>query len=99
MDNEIELISDGDGLAVIGKPSAVERFLAAEELQSRDLGLARLSKVMNISTAGVQAVAAVAADSGRWVKLTEELRAEGQEVRPDAGEGWRRQPRDDRQAG
>lgn len=72
MDHEIELISDGDGLAVIGTPSAVERFLAAEGLQSRDLGLARFSKVMNIGTAGVQAAAATAADSGRWVKLTEE---------------------------
>ena len=27
MDNEIQLISDGDGLAVIGDPAAVERFL------------------------------------------------------------------------
>ena len=72
MENEIELISDGDGLAVIGSPSAVERFLEAEGLQSRDLGLARLGKVMNIGAAGVQAAAATVADSGRWVKLTEE---------------------------
>lgn len=72
MDNEIELISDGDGLAVVGNPSAVERFLSAEGLQSRDLGLARLSKIMNMGAAGVQAVAATAAESGRWVKLTEE---------------------------
>lgn len=27
MTDEIELISDGDGLAVIGDPTAVERFL------------------------------------------------------------------------
>ena len=27
MEDEIELISDGDGLAVIGEPAAVERFL------------------------------------------------------------------------
>ena len=36
MDNEIELISDGDGLAVIGNPTAVERFLASEGLSSKD---------------------------------------------------------------
>jgi len=30
MDNEIQLISDGDGLAVIGDPAAVERFLVSE---------------------------------------------------------------------
>ena len=35
MSAEIQLISDGDGLAVIGEPSAVERFLAAEGLPSK----------------------------------------------------------------
>jgi hypothetical protein len=30
MDDEIQLISDGDGLAVIGNPTAVERFLTSE---------------------------------------------------------------------
>ena len=39
MDNEIQLISDGDGLAVIGDPAAVERFLVCEGLSSKDLGL------------------------------------------------------------
>ena len=29
MDNEIELISDGEGLAVIGESTAVERFVAS----------------------------------------------------------------------
>ena len=32
MDDEIELISDGDGLAVIGEPAIVERFLISEGL-------------------------------------------------------------------
>ena len=32
MDNEIQLISDGDGLAVVGDPRAVERFLVSEGL-------------------------------------------------------------------
>jgi hypothetical protein len=32
MDNEIQLISDRDGLAVIGEPNAVETFLRAERL-------------------------------------------------------------------
>jgi hypothetical protein len=30
MDDEIQLISDGDGLAVIGDPETVERFLVSE---------------------------------------------------------------------
>jgi hypothetical protein len=29
MDNELQLITDGDGLAVIGNPTAVERFLVS----------------------------------------------------------------------
>lgn len=34
MDNEIQLISDDDGLAVIGEPEDVEHFLASEGLLS-----------------------------------------------------------------
>ena len=45
MDDEIQLISDGDGLAVIGDPAAAERFLVCEGLSSKDLGLPRLGAV------------------------------------------------------
>lgn len=72
MSNEIELIGDGDGIAVIGEPKAVERFLESEGLPSKDLGLPRIRKVLSLGTAGAQAAADVAANSGRWVKLTEE---------------------------
>ena len=76
MDNGIELISDGDGLAVIGESSAVERFLATLGLPSKDLGLPRLSKVLSLGAGGSQAASAHAAsrvvDSARWVRLTEE---------------------------
>lgn len=34
MENEIELITDGDGVAVIGDPAAIELFLASEGLPS-----------------------------------------------------------------
>ena len=72
MDDEIELISDGDGLAVIGSPTAVERFLAAEGLPSRDLELPRLGATLSAGGAAMQAGSAVAAHSGRWVQLTKE---------------------------
>lgn len=50
MDNEVQLISDGDGLAVIGNPAAVERFLVSEGLpSSKDLGLPRLGSVLSLS--------------------------------------------------
>jgi hypothetical protein len=77
LDNEIELISDGDGLAVIGESSAVERFLDTLGLPSKDLGLSRLNKVLNLGAAGLNAASnkttsAHAVDSARWVRLTEE---------------------------
>src|SRR5262249_4437038 len=46
MDDEIQLISDGDGLAVIGGPEAVERFLVSEGLSSKDRELPRLGTVL-----------------------------------------------------
>lgn len=72
MDNEIQLISDDEGLAVIGDPSAVERFLVSEGLTSKDLGLQRLSPAIGAAAGIVQAGSEIAANSGRWVKLTQE---------------------------
>lgn len=72
MDGAIQLISDGDGLAVIGDSRDVELFLISEGLTSRDLGLPRLSGVLAVGAATVQAGSEVVANSGRWVKLTKE---------------------------
>ncbi|MFF0780900.1 hypothetical protein [Streptomyces sp. NPDC003720] len=72
MDNEIQLISDGDGLAVIGNPSDVDRFLASEGLASQDLGLERLKSAIGTGAVVAQAGSEIAASSGRWVKLTRE---------------------------
>ena len=71
MDNEIQLISDGDGLAVIGNPTAVERFMASVGLSS-NAGSPRLGAVFSAGTSVAQAGSEIAANSGRWVKLTEE---------------------------
>lgn len=76
MDNEIQLISDGDGLAVIGNPTSVERFLVSEGLPSKDLGLQRLGPTLNTGALAAQAGSEIAANSSRWVKLTKES-AEG----------------------
>lgn len=72
MDNEIQLISDGDGLAVIGNATDVERFLVSEGLPSKDLGVHRLKSAFGTGAAVAQAGSEIAADSGRWVKLTKE---------------------------
>ncbi|MFG3040905.1 hypothetical protein ACGFYZ_28795 [Streptomyces sp. NPDC048330] len=72
MDDEIQLISDGDGLAVIGDRTAVERFLASEGLPSKDLGLRRLRSALGSTASVAQTGSEVAAHSGRWVQLTKE---------------------------
>ncbi|MDB1088710.1 hypothetical protein PJ985_14145 [Streptomyces sp. ACA25] len=72
MDNEIQLISDGDGLAVIGNATDVDRFLDSEGLASKDLGLQRLKSVVGTGAVVAQEGSQVAAGSGRWVKLTRE---------------------------
>ena len=72
MDDEIQLISDGDGIAVIGEARAVERFLSSEGLPSRELGLQRLGPTLAAAAASVQVGSEVAAHAGRWVELTEQ---------------------------
>lgn len=80
MDDEVQLISDGEGLAVIGSAPAVERFLEAEGLPSQDLGLGRLSRVLGATSGVTQAGAEIAANSGRWVKLTKESAQRAREL-------------------
>ncbi len=69
---EVQLISDGDGLAVIGEPSAVDLFLDSEGLKSKALDLPRLSTVLASGGATAQVSSDIAANSGSWVKLTKE---------------------------
>ncbi|MDR2931342.1 MAG: hypothetical protein LBV06_10630 [Propionibacteriaceae bacterium] len=74
MGNEIQLVSDGDGLAVIGAAEDVDRFLASQELDqvpSKSLALGRLGRVVGSGTTVAQAAAEISAASGRWVQLTE----------------------------
>jgi len=74
MDDEIQLISDGDRLAVIGEPRAVEKFLrsAGQWAASNELDLRRLKPLLGIGSDVVQTASEIAANSGRWLKLTEE---------------------------
>jgi hypothetical protein len=75
MTGEIEVVSDGDGLAVIGDPKAVELFLTANGLESRDLGIERLSPMLSQITTGLNVGSTLAAGSGRWVQITEQSAA------------------------
>lgn len=71
MHDEIQIINDGDGFALIGSDSALERFAGANGLVTKDLGLPRLGKVMAASGSAAEAGALVASTSGRWVQLTD----------------------------
>ena len=59
MSDEIELISDGDGLAVIGERSAVERFLESQRLESRAIDTRRLSAALGTGAAMAESSAAM----------------------------------------
>lgn len=74
MNDAIELIHDGSGLAVIGEEKAVEKFLrsAGQWTASRDLELARLRPLLRLGSDIVEAASEIATSSGRWIKLTEE---------------------------
>ena len=69
MSDEIELISDGDGLAVIGEPSAVERFIGTLSL-AKGVESYHLSEALSVGAASAQLGSTIAENSGRWLKLT-----------------------------
>lgn len=71
MTNDLELMSDGDGIAIIGNDRDIELFLTSEGLASRDLELPRLKTILNAGSAGANLGAIAAEHSGRWVKLSE----------------------------
>lgn len=75
MDGEIQLFSDGDGLAVIGDPADVERFFldqGLDRLLSRELDLRRTGPLLARGAAAARVGSEFAENSGRWVKLTAE---------------------------
>ncbi len=74
---ELQLMTEGDGLAIIGEPTEIERFLVSQGLDrapSKDLSH-RLGSLMRNASALTQTGSEVAANAGRWVKLTEESAA------------------------
>ncbi len=74
MNNSIQLISDSDGLAVIGNIDDIERFLVEKglnQLPSKDLELQKLGKISHIGSIAMQAGSTIGKGSGRWVQITE----------------------------
>ncbi|SLM99664.1 hypothetical protein FM106_17750 [Brachybacterium faecium] len=81
MEQEIQLISDGEGVAVIGDPTAVDLFLSSAGVPSRELPLGRVGGMVQDGTAArassatLEVSSQAAAHAGRWVKLTEKSAA------------------------
>ncbi len=74
MSDEIELISDGEGVAIIGDATAVERFITEQELDAAHLDLTRfLPSARAVAGAGaaVEVSSQIFANAGRWVQLSE----------------------------
>lgn len=69
---DLEIITDGDGMAVIGDPTAVELFVASTGIPSRELDLRRLTTAVAKGGSTLQTASEVSAHAGRWMKLTEE---------------------------
>lgn len=74
MTDAIELICDGEGLAVLGDPTAVKRFLDSEGLrtQSQELRLERLGPALETGSNIAELVSDIYANAGRYVRLTKE---------------------------
>jgi hypothetical protein len=72
--DEIELVSDGDGLVVVGDQSAVERFLDQTGLlpDAIRFSLARLSSVMRTGAELAETASEIAERSAFYLKLTPE---------------------------
>jgi hypothetical protein len=70
MDRGIDLVRDGDCLAVIGNSTDVDRFFLSTGLDrapTKEIDLHRLSSFSGTAGAAAQIGADFAANSGRWV--------------------------------
>lgn len=71
MDQEIQLITDDGGVALIGDPKTIELFLISEGIDSKELDLTRFLPKLGTAAAAVEAGAQITANAGRWVQLSE----------------------------
>jgi len=75
MTNDIQIVSDGDGVAIFGDDRAVEKFInSAASLKAAVAEHG--SHIINIGAVLAHASSMFASESGRWLKLTAESAAE-----------------------
>jgi hypothetical protein len=73
--DEVELVNDGEGLAILGDLSSLEKFLhdsGLEKFPSQSLDMHRISSLLVGGSTAAQLGSEFANRSGRWVKLTTE---------------------------
>lgn len=72
MGTDIELISDGEGLLIVGSQADVDEFLAAEGLRTAPREPSRVESALRAGLAIAEVLTTVSETSGQWVKLTKE---------------------------
>lgn len=73
---ELQVVADQDGVALFGRAGEIERFLASEGLvATREVPVSRMRGAISAGGATAQIGSEVAAESGRWVKMTRESAA------------------------
>lgn len=71
MGHEVTLVEDGDGVAILGAADAVQIFLKNSGLASRPLSASQVAPIAAAAGNIMQVGSEIAANSGRWIKLTE----------------------------
>lgn len=74
MTDEIDLIHDGEGLAIFGEPTTVERFLESHDFLPNPKSICgeSLKSVLETGSMVAEALAEISARVGRYVRLTKE---------------------------
>ncbi|MDO4243545.1 MAG: hypothetical protein Q4C85_07280 [Actinomyces sp.] len=72
MADDVELVQDSEGLAVVGERGAVKRFLEHAGLWAASQDLEGLGSVLDIAPGVAEAALSASSTAGRYVKLTEE---------------------------
>lgn len=82
MTDEIELVSDGDGLAVVGNQNAVDRFLDSAGLLavSDVVRPDNLARILGGGSEAIRTASDAVEKSGRYLKLTKESAARVKEL-------------------
>lgn len=73
--DEIRLVTDGDSMTLFGDQTVIDLFLSSEGLTATGTRLPALHDILGTGGAVAQSSAEIAANGGRWMKLTEEAAA------------------------